>query len=95
MVANRTFVIRPPLQTPIEEEVHASTGSGRPYPKEVREMVLQRHQLGLPQLEQSKFYSNITCIHHKGQFIDGYKGFKRLVTFFRFVEQEIGEQKER
>ena len=47
----RTFTIRPPPQTFIDVESHASIGNGKPYPKEVREMVIRRHVLGLPRVD--------------------------------------------
>ena len=40
--------IRPTTGTRIEVEPHASRGIGKPYPKEIREAVLQLHLLGMP-----------------------------------------------
>ena len=51
MNPQRIITIRPPLRTSIEVEGHACVGNGKPYPKEVREMVIQRHLSGLPQVD--------------------------------------------
>ena len=49
----RTYTICPPLWIFVKEEVHASVGNGKPYQKEVRYMVIQRHLLGLPRTDHS------------------------------------------
>ena len=41
--------IRPPLKPSVADERHASGGIGKAYPKEIREQVIQRDALGLPQ----------------------------------------------
>ena len=51
MTQRRTFVIRPPLQTCVEVEGYDSVGDGKPYPKEVRELVIERHLQGLPKVD--------------------------------------------
>ena len=53
--------IRPPLQTFISVESHDSVGNGNPYPKEIREIVMQRHVLGLPMLDE---YLRLLQLHH-------------------------------
>ena len=53
--------IRPPLQTFIEVDTHASIGNGKPYPKEMREMVMRRHMLGLPRLD---VHLRLLQLHH-------------------------------
>ena len=47
----RNFTVRPPLQTSISTEQHASAGNGKAYPKEVRELILQRHLNGQPRAD--------------------------------------------
>ena len=53
--------IRPPLQTFISVDSHASIGNGKPYPKEMREMVMQRHILWLPRLD---VHLRLLQLHH-------------------------------
>ena len=43
------FTIRPPLKTTVGQQRHSSESIGKPYPKEIREQVLHRDALGLPQ----------------------------------------------
>ena len=46
---SRQFSIRPLLRIPIKDsQPHASTRTGKPYPKEMREQVITRHLIGLP-----------------------------------------------
>lgn len=47
------FTIRPPLRTTVDVDSHASVGNGKPYPKEMREMVIRRHILDLPRVDDS------------------------------------------
>jgi hypothetical protein len=53
--------IRPPLQTFIGVDNHSSIGNGKPYPKEIREMVMRRHMLGLPRLD---VHLRLLQLHH-------------------------------
>ena len=58
----RTFSIRPPLQTFVDVESYVSIGNGKLYPKEVREMVIRRHVLGLPRVDE---HICLLLRHHK------------------------------
>ena len=51
---SRQFSIRPLLRIPIKDsQPHASTGTGKPYPKEMREQVITRHLIGLPRVDNA------------------------------------------
>ena len=62
MEPRRVFCNRPPLQTFVEVESHPSIGNGKPYPKEIREMIMRRHILGLPRLDEN---IRLLQLHHK------------------------------
>ena len=47
----RQITIHPPLKTLRRQEYHASLGIGKPYPREVRDHVIWRHQNGLPRTD--------------------------------------------
>ena len=51
---SRQFSIRPLLRIPIKDsQPHASTGTGKPYPKEMREQVITCHLIGLPRVDNA------------------------------------------
>ena len=62
----RTFTIHPPLQIFIDVELLTSIGNGKLYSKEVGEMIIQRHVLGIPRVDE-----HICLIqrHHKYPFL--------------------------
>ena len=48
---NRQFSIRPPLKTRRNQVHHASNCTGKPYPREVRDQIIWRHNNGIPQTD--------------------------------------------